>query len=128
MVNNISTEARLPGVAAVEVREPVVRPSTPAPAPVAPEQAQQAAKQAEQEAKRPQPESSARVVALANFLKEERRGLQFQVNEETGDVIVKVIDLETQEVIREIPPEEVRRLAEKIAAEDQRGVFVYERA
>lgn len=44
----------------------------------------------------------------------ERRSLSFTVNDELGRTIVKVIDRETDEVIRQIPSEELVRFAEAI--------------
>lgn len=40
--------------------------------------------------------------------------LEFSVNEELDQVVVKVIDSTTDKVIREIPPEELQRLQVKI--------------
>jgi flagellar protein FlaG len=42
-----------------------------------------------------------------------QRSLQFHVDEESGRTIITVIDKETEEVIRQIPPEEVLTLAEQ---------------
>ena len=42
------------------------------------------------------------------------RRLKFEVDHESRDVIVKVIDSETDKVIREIPPEELQRLHQRI--------------
>jgi len=39
---------------------------------------------------------------------------EFEVHEGTKRTMVKVIDKETEEVIREIPPEEVLNLVEKM--------------
>jgi flagellar protein FlaG len=41
-------------------------------------------------------------------------GLRFSVHEPTGRTIVKVIDKESQETVREIPAEEVLNLAAKL--------------
>ncbi|MCG8323946.1 MAG: flagellar protein FlaG [Thiotrichales bacterium] len=41
-----------------------------------------------------------------------RRELHFSVNKDSGRTIITVIDSETKEVIRQIPPEEVVALAE----------------
>lgn len=38
---------------------------------------------------------------------EMRNKLSFSINEETGKVIIKIVDQETGEVVREIPPEEM---------------------
>lgn len=40
--------------------------------------------------------------------------LSFSVHEKTGTVVVKVIDRESKEVIRQIPAEEMLRLAERM--------------
>ena len=42
-----------------------------------------------------------------------QRSLQFHVDEDSGRTIITVIDKETEEVIRQIPPEEVITLAEQ---------------
>ena len=42
------------------------------------------------------------------------RKLQFRVNEKLNRIIVKVIDTDTEKVIREIPSEEIQRLQERI--------------
>lgn len=40
--------------------------------------------------------------------------LNFSVNEGTNDIVVKVIDKETDKVLRQIPPEELLELQEKM--------------
>jgi len=50
--------------------------------------------------------------------------LHFYVNEEIDRVIVKVIDAETDKVIKEIPPEEIQRLVARI--EEAIGLLVDE--
>jgi len=42
------------------------------------------------------------------------RRLSYQVDKETNRIIVKVIDTETDKVIKEIPPEQIVELAAKI--------------
>ena len=37
-------------------------------------------------------------------------GLTYEVNQDTGKVIIKIVDQITKEVIREIPPEEMQQL------------------
>lgn len=41
--------------------------------------------------------------------------LSFSVNRETGDMVIRVIDSQTDEVIRQIPPEEFVRIAARLA-------------
>jgi len=59
---------------------------------------------------------------LNEFLKQFNRRAQYYVHEGTKRLAVKIIDNETQEVIREIPPEAVLELAAKI--EKFSGLFL----
>lgn len=61
-----------------------------------------------------------------DFFQHEQRKLQFSVNDVTGDVIVEVKDSETNEILRQIPPEFVVKLAEHLneQAEDLGAVGV----
>jgi len=40
--------------------------------------------------------------------------LRYSINQESGQVVVKVIDARTDKVIKEIPPEEIQKLQAKI--------------
>ncbi len=51
--------------------------------------------------------------------------LAFDIHEETERVMVEVIDLETEEVLREIPPEEILNIVARI--DQMVGVIVDER-
>jgi uncharacterized FlaG/YvyC family protein len=42
------------------------------------------------------------------------RRLSFSLNEKLGQVVVKVIDADTDKVVREIPPKELQRVYERI--------------
>jgi len=55
-----------------------------------------------------------------------QRSLQFSVDEESGRTIIKVIDRETREVIRQIPPAEVISIARRI--EDAVGLLLEDEA
>lgn len=54
-----------------------------------------------------------------------QRELEFSVHEKTKDIIVRVIDTETKEVIREIPPEKILDLVASIL--EMAGLLVDER-
>lgn len=43
-----------------------------------------------------------------------RRNLEFSIDEQTGREIIRVIDSETKEVIRQIPPEQILHIIEQI--------------
>lgn len=47
------------------------------------------------------------VEGLNTKLQEMQRGLRFSVDDSSGRIVVKVIDLDTDEVIRQIPSEEM---------------------
>ena len=44
-----------------------------------------------------------------------RRDLEFQVDDGSGRVVITVLDSESQEVIREIPPEKLLAMAENLS-------------
>lgn len=52
------------------------------------------------------------VLRLNEAVQSMQRNLEFTVDESTGRTVVKVIDKETSEVIRQIPSEEAMRLAQ----------------
>ncbi len=56
------------------------------------------------------------VSSLNRFIQNYRRDMQFSIDESSGRVVVKVIDMETHEVIRQIPCEEVMALARGLSA------------
>ena len=64
----------------------------------------------------------AAVEQIDSYLKASRRELQFQVDEESGQVIVRVRDAATGEVIRQIPGEEALRVAR--ALQENGAVFL----
>lgn len=51
---------------------------------------------------------------IKDFVQNISRDLEFSVDDQSGRVIVTVLDSETQEVIRQIPPEEAVDLARKL--------------
>ncbi|WP_328185544.1 flagellar protein FlaG [Marinobacter sp. OP 3.4] len=58
------------------------------------------------------------VTQLNDFVQTVQRDLQFEVDNEAGQTIVKVVDQETQEVIRQIPDEVALRLAENLQQDE----------
>ena len=60
-------------------------------------------------------ETLERVVSdLKDYVQNMQRDLNFHVDDETGRVVIKVIDSSTSEVIRQIPEEEVLSLARRM--------------
>ena len=54
------------------------------------------------------------VTQISDFVQNFQRDLQFSVDKDSGRIVVKVLDSETKEVIRTIPPEETLRMAERL--------------
>lgn len=76
----------------------------------------------------------ATVRKLSDYVQSVERSLRFSVDEDSGRTVVKVMDIETDEVIRQIPAEEALRLVRHIAASSEdgakssQGFFVREQA
>tara|TARA_R110002124_G_scaffold42984_3_gene132012 strand:- start:1115 stop:1552 length:438 start_codon:yes stop_codon:yes gene_type:complete len=66
----------------------------------------------------PRGELDAAVSQLNDFVQNVQRDLQFEVDNERGATIVRVVDQQTQEVIRQIPDELALRLAEKLQQDE----------
>lgn len=58
---------------------------------------------------------------VESYLKDFNVQLDFSIAEKTGDVVVKVINRDTGDVIRQIPPEELIQFREKL--KELRGVL-----
>ena len=54
------------------------------------------------------------VSKISDFVQSFQRDLQFTVDKESDRLVVKVVDSETQEVIRQIPSEETLRIAKSL--------------
>lgn len=78
---------------------------------------------------KPQPDSAQlkeAVSKLNDYTQSISRKLSFSIEESTGRTVIKVYDAETDELIRQIPPEETLRLAEVIG-EQSNNLFIRER-
>jgi flagellar protein FlaG len=108
-----------------------VKPAVTAPQPVRsarPQPEQVAAPVVPAHAKPKQPPANIEAVArqLESFLKRVSRSLEFHIDDATGRTVCSVRDAQTGDLIRQIPNEEVLRLAE--LAHDETIVLVDERA
>ncbi len=63
---------------------------------------------------------------LNQLVRDLHRELQFSVDEDSGDTVIKVIDSKTDEVLRQIPSEEVMRLRQRL--EEAAGVIFQDSA
>ncbi len=62
------------------------------------------------------PELERLAESISQFAQSMNRDLTFSVHEASGQTVVKVLDGETQEVIRQIPSEEFLRISEALAS------------
>lgn len=63
------------------------------------------------------------VSQLNDYVQNVQRDLQFEVDNERGQTIVKVVDQQTQEVIRQIPDEVALRLADNLQQDEPLSLF-----
>lgn len=63
---------------------------------------------------------------LQEFVRENGRQLEFQVNNDSGEVVILVRHAESGEVLRSIPPEEARRLAAQAVGREQAALLSLE--
>ena len=63
---------------------------------------------------------------VQKFMEDLSIGVTFEVREKTGDLIVEVRNRDTGDVIRQIPPEDLVKLHDKLA--ELRGVLFEEKA
>ncbi len=63
------------------------------------------------------------VSQLNDYVQSVSRDLQFEVDNKMGQTIVKVVDQETRQVIRQIPDEVALRLAEKLQQDEPLTLF-----
>ncbi|MCK0163758.1 flagellar protein FlaG [Marinobacter sp. S6332] len=70
-----------------------------------------------------QEELKGAVSQLNDYVQNVQRDLQFEVDNDMGQTIVKVVDQQTQKVIRQIPDEVAMRLAEKLQQDEPLTLF-----
>jgi len=81
-------------------------------------------------AKQPSADELEQAVEKANsFLQSVQRGLQFRVDKDTNRTVVKVVDSESGEVVRQIPPERTLEMLKEMSdAQTKLGSFLQESA
>lgn len=72
-------------------------------------------------------ELEAAVSALNEHAQQLQRALQFSVDDQSGRTVIKVVDRETKEVIRQIPSEETLQIAARLRAATA-GLLVSDKA
>lgn len=75
----------------------------------------------------PAVDTSAMVERLNDYMAQNRRALRFRVDQASGRTVITVVNPETQEVVREIPPEELLALGRWLDRTD-RGLVLRARA
>ena len=51
---------------------------------------------------------------LNDFAQSVQRQLEFSIDQDNGEVVVRVVDARTKDVVREIPPEEIREMQKRL--------------
>lgn len=92
----------------VEVARP--KPSTPDKLAIEPKEVEQAVKE------------------INDYMQLVRRNLEFSVDKDTQRVVVKVIDAETGELVRQIPPDAVLELAKFLRERENKGLLLAQHA
>lgn len=71
-------------------------------------------------------EVSAAVNSVRTYIEPINSALEFSLNDDTDQIVVKIVDRETKEVIRQMPSEEMIALAK--ALDSLKGLFVKQNA
>ncbi len=58
------------------------------------------------------------VTQINDFVQSIQRELHFSIDDESGDAIVKVIDKKTNELVRQIPPEDVMEMLKNLGKDE----------
>ena len=109
MTNDIGTFKATLSPSQVSSVTPASRPE----AAVQAEQEARRAREAEEAAKDTEPLEEV-VSEMNNLVREMHRELRFSVDDDSGDTVIKVIDRQTDEVVRQIPSEELMHLRKRL--------------
>lgn len=106
---NLSYPAAQPATPAVVVDKPVESP------PVASVAASAESKGSQQDSSKSEEDVKAAAADIQKFFQSVKRNLEFSTDESSGKIVVKVIATDSGLVIRQIPNEEVLKLAESLS-------------
>lgn len=67
------------------------------------------------------------VKEINDYMQLVRRNLEFSVDKDTQHVVVKVIDVESGEVVRQIPPDFILALAKSLRERENKGLLFVQR-
>ena len=109
MTNDIGTFKAAMPVAQTQATAPARRPETEV-------QSKQDPKRVDEAEERRQDEQPLNEVVseMNDLVREMHRELHFSVDEESGDTVIKVINRETDEIVRQIPSEELMHLRKRL--------------
>jgi len=116
-ISQISSQAAAASQATVAAPRPAqARASVPGEAAPLPERQAQPSPEQVQQA----------VIEVRKIVEPVARNLQFSIDKETGKTIIKVVDATTNEVIRQIPGDEIVAIAKAI--DRMRGLLLHQQA
>jgi len=70
----------------------------------------------------------AAVSDISEFVQQVHRELQFSIDKESGRTVVRVVNADTDEVVRQIPAEEALKLARHLAEAGDTGLLLRSKA
>lgn len=85
----------------------------------------EAANQGEREAESSEESLNNAITQMNEFIQSTQRDLRFNIDRETGETVVKVIDRQTEEVIRQIPDELFLKLARYLTENKDEPVHLF---
>jgi flagellar protein FlaG len=111
-------EGRAPSAANAEVKTDLKAVNTVSPT----DYASDVSKLTERKQPNAEKEAASEIEELQNFNQSIDRSLQFKVDEELGVTIVRVVDKQTDELIRQFPPEELINLSKRLKELNEENV------
>ncbi|MGX5174560.1 flagellar protein FlaG [Aliikangiella sp. IMCC44653] len=113
-----SSEGRAPSAANAETETDLRAVNTVSPT----DYASDVSKLTERKQPNAEKEAASEIEELQNFNQSIDRSLQFKVDEELGVTIVRVVDKQTDELIRQFPPEELINLSKRLKELNEENV------
>jgi flagellar protein FlaG len=114
-VNATQQAQATPAPKAAEIKRPDAQPDV-----------QEAAKKSAEKIEEAQERLEQAVTSINEYTQNIQRLLQFSISESDGRTIIKVIDSETNKIIRMIPPDETLRIAQNLASLTGNGGLLFQ--
>lgn len=127
LIQNISSNTSAPGHASDSAPAPVAAPQIKT-APVEPPQAAVKAAAGQQPAAPTHAQIQSAVDNINHAMRQSNAGVEFSIDQESKRTVIKVVDSQTQQIIRQFPSEEVLCIAHAIDQMQKRGLLLKQEA